>query len=258
MDPIAQPDALDPPANLDEFRRRLAARPLWTVVLLLIAAGVAVLWVDMRVSRVPIDPTKSSAAAGDSSEEILPPSSIDRLVGLAKDQLARAEVFGYGVSVAVMLLAVLLVDAKRRWAWPRLVMMSLGAGLSANIVKLFLARTRPKYCAMGTDVWHTFGKFLAFGKGGSHQQSFPSSHTATAVGLAVALSTLYPRGRWLFFALAALCGCQRIAFQAHFTSDVCWGAALGWLVAVGLGRAKLEWLGIDRLGRWMGRERNDQ
>ena len=55
---------------------------------------------------------------------------------------------------------------------------------------------------------------------------FPSAHAATAVGLAIALGVLYPRGRWLFIAFAFLAGLQRIEAQAHFASDVLAGAAV--------------------------------
>jgi membrane-associated phospholipid phosphatase len=67
--------------------------------------------------------------------------------------------------------------------------------------------------------------------GGSDGQSFPSAHTATAVGLSAALIWLYPQGRLLFTLLAALVGCQRIASMAHFPSDVMFGAATGCFVA---------------------------
>ena len=52
-----------------------------------------------------------------------------------------------------------------------------------------------------------------------------------AVGLAVMLSSLFPRGRVLFSVMAILVGMQRIVVSAHFPSDVFAGAAVGWLVA---------------------------
>ncbi len=66
---------------------------------------------------------------------------------------------------------------------------------------------------------------------GSSEQSFPSSHTATAAGLAIVLAYFYPRGRWFFPALAALAGFQRVTEQSHFLSDVFWGAAVGCIFA---------------------------
>ena len=62
-------------------------------------------------------------------------------------------------------------------------------------------------------------------------QSFPSAHTATAVGLAIGLSWMYPRGRWLFAVFAALVACQRMQSCAHYLSDTLFGATVGFLVA---------------------------
>jgi membrane-associated phospholipid phosphatase len=156
--------------------------------------------------------------------------------------LQRAEVFGYGVTVGVILLVVVVLDPAKRLLIPRLLLMVYGAGLAADGIKLLLARTRPRDFQFTGTIWNSFGKLLPLGHGGSSQHSFPSAHTATAVALAVTLAALYPRGRWLFGVFAALVGCQRIVSGAHFASDVFWGASLGWLVAVGVGRANLDWV----------------
>jgi membrane-associated phospholipid phosphatase len=83
--------------------------------------------------------------------------------------------------------------------------------------------------------------------GGSAQQGFPSSHTATAAGLAIVLAYFYPRGRWLFPALVVLVAGQRLIDQFHFLSDTFWGAAVGCIFAplcvYGSGLAR----GFDRL-----------
>jgi membrane-associated phospholipid phosphatase len=82
---------------------------------------------------------------------------------------------------------------------------------------------------------HGFGVTLivisiaVLSSGGAGMQSFPSAHTATAVGLAVMLVSLFPRGRWLFPIIAVLVGMQRIATSAHFPSDVFAGATVGWV-----------------------------
>ncbi len=95
-------------------------------------------------------------------------------------------------------------------------------------------------------VWSTFGHcFSALGVG-SAGQSFPSAHTATAAGLAAALTWLYPQGRLLFPLLAILVGCQRIVCGAHYLSDVCIGAAAGCLVAQ-------FFLRVGRLPAWFDR-----
>jgi membrane-associated phospholipid phosphatase len=164
-----------------------------------------------------------------------------------RDVLSIGVYFGDGLGVAILMLTVFVLDPARRWALPRLLCCAYGAGLAANGLKLLLARKRPHSFdfAVG-DVWATFGTWLPGTSLGSKWQSFPSAHTATAVGFAAGLVWLYPRGRWLFPLFAVLVGCQRIQSGAHFTSDVLAGAALGSLIA-------LAFLKCGLLPGWMDR-----
>ena len=153
------------------------------------------------------------------------PGELDRLIRFG-------ETFGHALGVAVILLGVWVLDPKSHRRFPRLIACSLGAGLVATIVKLFLGRTRPRaFDLAGSPIIDSFVGWFTFGAGGSAQQSFPSSHTATAFGLALALSWLYPRGRYYFAALAILVAVQRFYSQAHFVSDTCAGAAIGLITA---------------------------
>ena len=143
------------------------------------------------------------------------------------------EVFGHGAGVAVILLSVLVLAPEQRWKLPRVIASAYLSGLLAISMKLFLARSRPG----GTEfdsisgVLDTFGAWFPWFSTKSAWQSFVSGHTATAVGLALGLSWLLPRGKWLFLSLAVLVGFQRMAGAHHYPSDVLWGAAIGWLVA---------------------------
>jgi membrane-associated phospholipid phosphatase len=151
--------------------------------------------------------------------------------GEIKKVLDLSEVFGHGYGVVVIVALVFQLDPLRRWALPRLLAASLGAGLLANVVKVCLVRVRPHDFSFAGTVWDTFGAWFPLGRGGSGHQSFPSGHTATAVGLALALAWLYPRGRWLFAVLAGLVACQRVAAADHYLSDVLAAATLGSLWA---------------------------
>ena len=151
-----------------------------------------------------------------------------------RDVPRLAEVFGHGIGVALIAGAVWTLDPPRRRALGWLLAGSWGAGLAANLGKLAVARLRPHHWLDGptaaSGVFDTFVAWCPLGRGGSGQESFPSAHMATAVGLALVLSALYPRGRWYFAVLAVLVGLQRIASHAHFPSDVLMGAAIGWIV----------------------------
>lgn len=152
------------------------------------------------------------------------PGTLVRLFGIG-------EPFGNGFGVLMIVLAIYMLDPARRWGLGRLLAMSLGAGLAANVVKMLIARVRPNNFSFQGTAGDTFGQWLPFMGAGSIGQSFPSAHVATGVGLAVALAWLYPRGRWLFATLAVLVACQRIAAGAHYLSDTLCGAAVGWIVA---------------------------
>lgn len=146
--------------------------------------------------------------------------------------LRTAEPFGHAIGVLLIVAAIYQLDPIRRWALPRVLAMSLGAGLAADVLKLVIARARPHQFDFQGGVTDTFGQWLPLFGGGAGSQSFPSAHTATAVGLAVALVWLYPRGCWLFVTLAVLVACERVAAAAHYLSDTLCGAALGFVVAM--------------------------
>ncbi len=142
-----------------------------------------------------------------------------------------AEAFGHGMGLLFVLVAVYQLDPRRRWALVRVAATALGAGLMADVAKLLVLRTRPHEFNFQGGVWDTFGRWLPFWHGMSGQQSMPSGHTALAVGLALGLAWLYPRGRWLFPAVAVLVACQRITSGAHYLSDTLVGTFCGCLSA---------------------------
>ena len=142
-----------------------------------------------------------------------------------------SEAFGYGGAVVLIILLAAMLDTRRWRVVPWLAATSISAGLLADVVKLCIARTRPRWADLDgfcSDTFRSWLPVLDEALRDDHQvQSFPSAHTATAIGLAIALSVLYPRGRWIFFVLAVLAGVQRIDSQSHFLSDVLAGAAVG-------------------------------
>lgn len=147
--------------------------------------------------------------------------------------LENAEPFGHGIGATLIVIGVFILDPLRRRFIGPLLAGSLGAGLMANVAKLAVIRSRPRSIdRLPETVWSTFGGLWS-GSAGNGAQSFPSAHTATAVGLAVMLSAFYPRGRWYFTGLAILVGLQRIQCSAHFPSDVFAGAIVGWCTATG-------------------------
>ena len=204
-------DKLRMPLRDNQLRQRSRSERLrlfGVPLLLLLAAGIS-LSIDIRVAAY------------------FKYGSYPKLVA---ELFEKAEPFGHGLGASAVIVAVVLLDPEKRPHIGWLVGGSLGAGALTSAAKVLVARSRPRaFDLLNGTVWETFGGWLPSNSNTSIQ-SFPSSHTVTAVGLAVVLAAWYPRGRWLFATLAILVGMHRVQCLAHFPSDVFAGAALGWLV----------------------------
>lgn len=196
-------------------------RPYALALALLVAAAGAIV-IDVPVARFCLgDPTAGSPAG------VRVPKELKKL-------LALAEIFGYGSGAALVCLTWFVLDRSRRWSLPRVLAATFGAGLLADLVKLFVGRTRPGAFDLSAGVSETFVAWVPAWHASDwtqaidrQVQSFPSAHSATAAGLAVVLASFYPHARWLFALLTGLVLLQRVDSGAHFVSDTLSGAALG-------------------------------
>jgi len=135
----------------------------------------------------------------------------------------------YGQAVCTALAAVLVwqLDPPRRPKVIALVVAVVLATLIATLIKRLVSRVRPGRA--------NAGKFL--GPSWSHanfRESFPSSHSASAVALTVMLSAMYPAAAPTFWVLALTCAGLRYLLDAHWPSDVLGGIALGYGIAHGV------------------------
>ncbi len=149
-----------------------------------------------------------------------------------RELVENTEPFGHGVGVICILCLIAALDPRWKVVVPVIGLTALTSGIASNLIKLSLGRTRPRELDdfLSITVWETFQSFFPVVYGIKAGHSFPSAHTTTAYGFAVALSVVYPRGRWVFLILATIVGLGRVQSQSHFLSDVCFGAALGWSV----------------------------
>lgn len=155
-----------------------------------------------------------------------------------KDWGRLLRVMGFLGTWAAFAIAVGLHDAgarpplahPRRRAWLLFLAPAL-AGLVAEVLKIAIRRERPAIHD-GTYGFRPWSERTWSGAG----LSLPSSHAAVAFGGAAMLAVLFPRARWVGYALAAGCGLTRILAGAHFVSDVLMAAGIGWLTAWWLGR----------------------
>ena len=150
--------------------------------------------------------------------------------------------FGQGSMTALVAIAIWQLDPTHRrrmleWLWALAVAFVLAFGL-----KMLLGRPRPLLDEPNL-LLGPFGVYpLGPERGVAHAWAFwqhgigtlwsmPSSHTVFAVTTAAVLARWYPRLRGLMIFMAALVAFSRIAFGAHYPSDVAAGVAVGLIAA---------------------------
>lgn len=167
-----------------------------------------------------------------------------RLGGDLHHTIMLCEAFGFAGNVGIILIGAAAIDPRSWRILPYLAAASLGSGLLADVAKLFIGRLRPNSFDFSQPITASFGQFFpwrassTFAEAFSHaNQSFPSAHTAVAVGLAIGLARLYPRGTWFFIATAGSVAVQRMVSHSHYLSDCLAGAAIACVFC-----AILEWI----------------
>lgn len=129
----------------------------------------------------------------------------------------------YGQATCTLVAALLVwqLDHPHRGLVVPIVAATFGASAVATLIKRLVSRVRPSR--------ENAGKFLGpTWKHANYKESFPSSHSASAMALSVILSVLYPQGAVIFWALAICCAVLRYLLDAHWPSDVLAGIALGY------------------------------
>lgn len=99
------------------------------------------------------------------------------------------------------------------------------SGILVNILKVIFARARPEsFFERGQEGFYFFESGYALA-------SFPSGHSATAMGIGVMLALYFPKYKWLFLLFFAGIAFTRVIVTAHFLSDVLVGSLIGGLVS---------------------------
>lgn len=176
-----------------------------------------------------------------------------RLGGDIRREAEFIQQYGQFTCTVIVVVLILLLDdnrARRRkladWVAGALVTLAV-----VNVLKLGIGRPRPKF----DDPWEflgPLGKYATrpgdpeiglrhaweFWSGiSSDLWSMPSSHTAYAVVMSVALAAMYPRLRVFAVVMAVLVGVCRVLLNSHYPSDVAAGATIGYLGGMAAFRA---------------------
>jgi len=138
------------------------------------------------------------------------------------------------------LVAAILLTIFHRWKFKAGALVCLSGaigGLFYVLAKWIVGRQRPPMRNDVTIAYHTPYDFHPFINGvgalfhAPLAMGFPSGHTTLAFATATILAMCLPKWRWVFYALAAIVGLERVAEYTHYLSDVVAGAGLGVLAA---------------------------
>jgi membrane-associated phospholipid phosphatase len=100
------------------------------------------------------------------------------------------------------------------------------SGILVDILKVIFGRFRPKMYfsehLYGFDWFHVSSRMV----------SFPSGHSATALGVWLAFSMLFPKYRVIFIPIGIMIALTRVITTAHYPSDVIAGSYIGIVVTL--------------------------
>lgn len=147
-------------------------------------------------------------------EELAPSSEVASRVGAAISAVVQG-----GAGWAVLSAALALKPGRTRAAARDGLLAWLAAEAVANPMKTVFDRRRPPLRGRGSGV---------------SSSSMPSSHTAGAVGYALAAGARSPLVGAPALAVAAGVGWSRLATRRHFPTDVAVGALVGAAVGAGV------------------------
>jgi len=159
-----------------------------------------------------------------------------KIPGDLRKAIGLSETFGHSSGSIVIFTALLWIDVKNRSKLWRAALFTLICGIASNAAKVCIPRHRPHSLGLSeTEIvssWQTWGSPLTGSWFEEQFRSFPSGHSATAVALAIGLSQVYPRGRWIFAFLAAMACLQRLESRAHFLSDIMGGVVISLVLSI--------------------------
>jgi membrane-associated phospholipid phosphatase len=203
---------------LVEAWRLVRARPWLVLIALAVLAG---LWCAAH----PWDETVNAAVLADADAHTV----------LA----VRVRKFGAFIDICVwtaltLSLGILLRRPRWRRAAVACFLAACLAGLTANLVRPTAGRARPNAEPVASEAP---GGFTGFSLRRYDHQSFPSGHTSTSFGGAVALCVVFPPLGVIAVGEAASVGWACSYCRAHWLSDIAVGGGLGLSYGLLLGTA---------------------
>lgn len=180
-----------------------------------------------------------------------------RLGGDLVREMEFVQQFGAVTSMVIAGVIVLLLDPARKRGVLHLAIALAINGVLGHALKIFFGRPRPRVLFDNVpqegfespmrfafawskyplprkadgDVTYLLAHSWEWWKGiSSDLASFPSSHAMASACAAACLAHLYPRLSPLVFTLAVIVAICRVAFGAHYPSDVIFGGVTGFVI----------------------------
>lgn len=128
--------------------------------------------------------------------------------------------YGQGACSAAVAVLLYQLDRRHQAAAIAVLVAAFGASAVCMLIKRAVGRVRPNRDNAGKFLGPTL-------KHANFRESFPSSHSASAIALSLVLAQLYPPAALTFWVLGIGCAALRYLMDAHWPSDVLGGIALG-------------------------------
>ncbi len=159
-----------------------------------------------------------------------------KIPGDFRKAIGLSEAFAHTSGGVVIFATLLWIDMKNRSKLWRAAFFTLICGVAANAAKLLIPRIRPHSLDQAefeiATGWQTWGVPWTGSWFDEQFRSFPSGHSATAMALAIGLTQVYPRGKWIFALIAGVACFQRLESSAHFLSDIMGGVVITMILAI--------------------------
>ena len=159
-----------------------------------------------------------------------------KIPGDLRKAIGLSESFAHSSGGIVIFATLLWIDIKNRPKLWQAAFFTLICGVASNAAKMMIPRYRPHSLDQSeieiASSWQTWGVPWTGSWFEEQFRSFPSGHSATAVALAIGLTQVYPRGKWIFATLAAAACFQRLESRAHFLSDIMGGAVISLVISL--------------------------
>jgi membrane-associated phospholipid phosphatase len=155
----------------------------------------------------------------------LPTTLVLNMKGDVKRESRWIAQYGQALCSIVAAVLILQLDPNGRHKVVPMLAATFGASIVATLLKRLTGRVRPNREHAGKFLGPSF-------RHANFRESFPSSHSASAVAMSAMLAYYYPGAAATFWTLAISCAALRYVLDAHWPSDVLGGIAVGYAAAV--------------------------